>query len=1017
MARSLHRITNVQRWAFIPASVWISLAFPFFHFQASGQTTIVSAASRWSTYHGGIGDDLVLSIATDSFGHVYVAGRTTDGLLLGNDTSGRSGLTHQNAFGGGASDGFLAKLAPQGSMLWCTYFGGAGDDVAVSVVLTDMDGAYLVGNTTSAEGIATDSLAYQGAPGGGSDMFIARFTEYGLLLGASYFGSADDETASAAALDVHGRLLVSGSTTGADCLAGMQSQQPYAAGIDGLLLLFQSTDSLVAGTFIGGEGDDTVVRIAAGDSTGAVLVGNTTSTSNIATADALSATLQGGTDAFIMKVDTSLAILHGTYFGSAGEDLSYGLAQRGDTTAICGISFSDTLYTDSTAYQQTNAGGGDGFIAVLNSALELQWCTFLGDTSYDALTALQFDKAGRCYAVGITASETAISTATSQGSTLSGPTDGMVLRFDSIQTLGWSRYVGALGEEEANAFSIRGNTSIYLGGRTGSSEDFAIGGHQMTFGGGAWDGSTGRLDQKESTICDGICTGTGGGGGGGGSGNGGSGNYNGVTPPLDQLDVCVGESVTLIVYGGALGAGARWMWYADQCGVPEHFLTTGDTITFTPTQSFILKVRAESENHMTLCRSLSIVLHEYPEPLVVVTDTVCAGATIFLEGSGADAFTWAVGDTVVTGLSAQAPAPPQQDSLSVEVTATNGVACSVVLSVPIEIMNAPVPVWQVTDVTCNGSSNGMIALESPSAADLLVTWANTGLEGAQLTDLSSGTYIATVTDTMGCSSTDSLMVNMPSALLDSVSVTAALCGGPFGNAELHTASTSPGLVFSMDNDTISSLLIDELVPGNYTVLAINSAGCEEQLGFVITAVGNITVSVGDTVIVENGTGLLQAITFPIDSLASYLWSPSDGLETPDLASTNCTVSETTTYVITVTSYAGCTAVDSVVVVPHFPLTPIVPDPCGEAFLPDHFSPNEDGLNDMLCVLGGCYTSLAFNIYDRWGQRVFISSALDACWDGLLNGAQLPAGIYAFTFAAERNTGVTVERQGTITMRR
>ena len=94
--------------------------FTLLHFQANGQITTVTAEARWSTYLGGIGDDQVLSIATDAFGHVYVAGRTTEGLLLGNDTTGQSGLTHQTTFGGGASDAFLAKIAPQGSVLWCS---------------------------------------------------------------------------------------------------------------------------------------------------------------------------------------------------------------------------------------------------------------------------------------------------------------------------------------------------------------------------------------------------------------------------------------------------------------------------------------------------------------------------------------------------------------------------------------------------------------------------------------------------------------------------------------------------------------------------------------------------------------------------------------------------------------------------------------------------------------------------------------------------------------------------------
>jgi hypothetical protein len=230
----------------------------------------------------------------------------------------------------------------------------------VSVVVTGMEGVYLVGHTTSTEGIATDSLAFQGTPGGGSDLFIARFTEFGLLVGATYFGGAGDETAGGSTLDALGRLMVGGSANDANAFGAMPVNQAYAGGLDGMLLRFHGTDSLIAGTYLGGEGDDGVVHIVQGDSTGTVLVGNTTSTQNIATDDALTATLQGSTDGFLLKVDTNLAVMHGTYIGGPADDEVQGLAMSAMSIALCGTTLSDSLHTDTTSYQAGNAGGGDG---------------------------------------------------------------------------------------------------------------------------------------------------------------------------------------------------------------------------------------------------------------------------------------------------------------------------------------------------------------------------------------------------------------------------------------------------------------------------------------------------------------------------------------------------------------------------------------------------------------------------------------------------------------------------------
>jgi gliding motility-associated-like protein len=1000
----LGNTTRSSRYGALLLGLLLSIA-------AWGQTTITAERS-WISYLGGEGDDQVLCVALDAFGHVYVVGRTAGGLLLGNDTTGQSGLTHQAVFAGGGSDAFLAKFAPQGSVLWMTYFGGEGDDEAVAVVVTEMDGVYLVGNTTSATGIATDTLAYQTVPGGGTDLFIARFTEYGLLLGATYFGGADEDLASGSALDVNGRLLVCGSSTGGSGLSGnVLPLQPYTAGTDGLLLLYAGTDSLMLGTYVGGEGDDVLVQVVPGDSSGVVLLGNTTSSTGIATSDGLTTELQGDQDAFLLKADTNLVTLRGTYFGGAAFDRATGMARQGDRIAICGISHSDTLYTDSTSYRPTNSGGGDGFLALLDTALTLSRCTFVGDTAYDALMAVSFDAMGMCFVAGITASDSSVATATQSGFMLNGPTDGLLMRFEEDLALTWARYLGALGEEEAHALAVAGHTALFVGGRTGSSELFSYAGHQMDYGGGVSDGFTARLDQVTSTICEGICVG-GMFGGGGGYG------VNGVSPPLLQYDVCLGDTVTFIVYGGALGYQAEWMWYADDCGNPQRFITMGDTISFVATESFNLSVRAESMHHVTGCRYLPIVVHTYPQPVVSATDTLCAGSPIVLQGSYAETFHWTLGDTTVTGAQAELPAPLTPGPVMVQVSAVNGPACAVQLELPVFVRPLPETHWMVNDVSCADGTDGAIALDSTLAATVDISWSQAGLQGAVLSGLGAGTYIATVTDLGGCITIDTLVVHMPPALLDSVSTVDALCGEAVGSAQVHGPGNTAGLLFDWGNGADTLFAVQGLPPGLYTVVVTDSAGCMEQRSFSIEAIGTISVVIaGDTVVAEDGTVQLQCYTLPPDSLASYLWTPATGLDDPLIPSPTCTVDDTTTYVVHVLSALGCTASDTVVVVPLFTIPPTLPEPCGEAFLPELFSPNNDGLNDELCVLGGCFTSLLLNIYDRWGQLVFVGNTADECWDGSHGGTTLPPGAYAFTLSATRSTGEAVERTGVITLKR
>lgn len=83
------------------------------------------------------------------------------------------------------------------------------------------------------------------------------------------------------------------------------------------------------------------------------------------------------------------------------------------------------------------------------------------------------------------------------------------------------------------------------------------------------------------------------------------------------------------------------------------------------------------------------------------------------------------------------------------------------------------------------------------------------------------------------------------------------------------------------------------------------------------------------------------------------------------------------------------------------------------FIPDIFSPNDDGLNDVLFVRGLGIVSMQFEVYDRWGERVFESSHPDHGWDGRFRGRTMPSGAYTWVLNARLNNGTTDTRSGTV----
>ncbi len=141
----------------------------------------------------------------------------------------------------------------------------------------------------------------------------------------------------------------------------------------------------------------------------------------------------------------------------------------------------------------------------------------------------------------------------------------------------------------------------------------------------------------------------------------------------------------------------------------------------------------------------------------------------------------------------------------------------------------------------------------------------------------------------------------------------------------------------------------------------------------------------------------------------FSWSPSNGLSCTSCSNTGCTNCQincpspyasptvTTKYVVTGYNSKKCSYKDTIEVCVIFD--------CGEMFVPNAFSPNKDGHNDVLYVRGKCLSNFIFQIFNRWGEKVFESNRQDLGWDGNYNDEPMNTGVFVF-----RLEGTTVDNQ-------
>jgi gliding motility-associated-like protein len=86
----------------------------------------------------------------------------------------------------------------------------------------------------------------------------------------------------------------------------------------------------------------------------------------------------------------------------------------------------------------------------------------------------------------------------------------------------------------------------------------------------------------------------------------------------------------------------------------------------------------------------------------------------------------------------------------------------------------------------------------------------------------------------------------------------------------------------------------------------------------------------------------------------------------------------------------------------------------DVLMPNAFTPNKDGINDVFHVLPlDNYELLSFNIYSRWGQKIFSTTNANIGWDGTVKGLPQSTGLYVYYLEMKSKTGKKIIRKGTV----
>jgi gliding motility-associated-like protein len=495
---------------------------------------------------------------------------------------------------------------------------------------------------------------------------------------------------------------------------------------------------------------------------------------------------------------------------------------------------------------------------------------------------------------------------------------------------------------------------------------------------------------------------------------------------FDSARICLGDSLQLET---GLGGDFSYLW------TPNVFLLSPDTLEkpiAVPQTNITYTAQATRPGCEVFYEiDVEVVSVELELDDLILCDTL--GTT--LEAAELENFTynwtvWDGDDLVVMDSNRVFPLTlPDFGSYEVELSVTDTAnSCSETLFSELILLDRPVPdieiIAEVLDCTGPFELQLTAGAFEGSPEDYDFFWqiggdVNLTQEGFELLLIfdegSQITIELTIVDSLGCSNTITIDYTVDVIGKDLSRDTLEICLG-------DTTFLNPGYSPDFDYLWVPAFgLIDGITNPNprvspsettlYTA-QISEGNCtvEKQVLVIVhplPQITNISANPNSIIRFQESSGLLVEFSPPD---AEVSWMPPGSLDNPFSPNPEASPDSTTTYTAVVTSEEGCVNSASIVLV-------VLDLPCEipYIFLPNAFSPNGDGENDVLYLRGVHIDRFDLIIYNRWGQEVFRTNQLDRGWDGTFQGEDQPSGAYGYYLDVECIGGERFSRQGNVNL--
>ena len=897
-----------------------------------------SGVLQWSSYHGGTMYDAATGIA---FGDtsVYISGVTYSPDLFVTDSVYQDTLL-------GTSDGFIARISPDGALLWSSYFGGENDDNMRNVKVFN-NNVYFTGTTASDSNIVSVN-AFQPTRGDSlhTDAYIGKMNREGDLLWSSYFGGDSTEIGVDLFFELDSNIIAYG-TTASDNLPFTDStsyQDTLAGGLDTYMTKIDQLGTLLWSTYYGGPQDDVAEAIDVYGNTAIYVVGHTYSDTILVpmgyqdTLNVYNSDQEGFFSKFRQSVSTPPGGVcnipaGGTLCICPGDDLL--LTVLGGELGTD----ADWVWYEGGCATSNSIGQGDSLIV-----------TPTVTTTY-FVRAESITNASDCISITVCVHNVTPIEITTDSLVCEG--GDFTLEANGSGTIDWTGPNMFTSNTFQNQFT---NATDSLEGWYFMEAVDSIG---CVF--------------EDSIQLDIIA---------------------GPSALLSANDVsCYGYSDGFIVAEDSNAIGYNYVW--EQLFNPFSTLVGSDSLFNVSAGPY--QVTITDTNNCVFVDSITV---NEPDSMLIGT-SIFASACTTPTGSihlDLDTTQFDIGIDW-TSLGAVTSAVDNLYSGTYEVVLTNQFGCEETYQIFVDNENyLSLDFDLITDVLCpNDLSGSATAVPINGVGPFTFNWVDTGDTTATANNLQAGDYEVIVYDAEGCSTSDTVTIGAAFDLDYTITLDSSLCSIPNGFIQVDV--NPPGAATILWNTTDTTFYLNSLEPGVYTATLTDTNGCtypiEEYIG-VYNDLNVWTVPGGNVLLEIAATETIETLTNATYGTYSYSWTPSEDLSCADCPNPDLTPMEDETYTVIVTNDIGC--IDSAII----DIDVFIP--CLEVFIPSMFSPNGDNLNDVWEVIGTCIEQVEVMVYNQWGQQIFYSSDQSVGWDGTFQGSVVQNDQYAYQIQVTYNNG-------------